>query len=75
MENTNLKNTVERVEIIAYLKDGETLISIDAIILNGWKLDGLDLKGYKRSDFSSLQDDIACGLEFVGMSNIDYSIL
>jgi len=73
MENTHLKNTVERIEIIAYLRD-ETLVSIDAIVLNGWRLDGLDLKGYNRSDFSSLHDDIAHGLEFVGMSNIDLAL-
>lgn len=60
---THAHQTVERFEIMAYLRDNETLFTIDAILTNSILTD-LDLKGKHRFDFDSLEDDVQAGLEW-----------
>jgi len=73
----NDKQTIDRQEIIAYLKDRETLVSIDAIILNGWVMERPDLKGYRAEQFDCLEADIRHGLEMAGydVALIDFGII
>ena len=58
------RQTVERVEILAYL-DESTIIQVDAIIVND-DLTDMDLKGHKRSDFQDLETDVTEGLRWAG---------
>ncbi len=58
------RQTVERVEILAYL-DESTILPVDAIIVND-DLREMDLKGRKRADFNDLETDVREGLRCVG---------
>ena len=58
------RQTVERIEILVYL-DADTLISVDAILVNG-DLRDMDLKGKRVSVFNDLETDVIEGLKWCG---------
>lgn len=63
------KQTIDTHEVIAYLSDNETLTTIDVTLVNNiLDRSGLNLRGRKATDFSSLKDDIYFYFNELGVS-------
>lgn len=57
--------SIERIEILAYLEAAEIQVPIDVIIRNDDLYD-VDLKGWSVRDFNALETDITEALRFLG---------
>jgi len=56
--------SIDRVEVMAYLKDSDKCLAIDAIVRNKELID-LDLRGHQADTFDSLADDVSDKLKGV----------
>ena len=66
---TFIHQSVDRVQVLAFLKDGG-IVQVDAIIINDI-LSDIELHGKKLKDFQSLEDDVRATLDESGFKGID----
>jgi hypothetical protein len=74
MNDTHLTQTVDIIELLAFLKADEGLAQVEITVLNGWKLDALNTFGRPHSDFADLKECVRERLEQAGVDlrNFDY---